>query len=178
MKILAYSLRLVNWLVAILGGIVGFLWFADVINLKTISLYADQANTNPGLRVILIILAVYLVLFNLLYFIGSLFPSKYVSHIKLDLPGGDFSITLSAIENSLRRVVRKLPEVHDAHTNLYKDRKSETKPIIIRTVYSTWEGSDTREVTERIRTVIQQRLQEIVHLKEPPVFQIILSSFF
>jgi uncharacterized alkaline shock family protein YloU len=138
--------------------------------------FAAQINTNPSSRIIVLLLAAYLVLFNLLYFIGSLFTRRYATHIKLSMPNGDFSIALSAIEDSLRRQVKKLPEVYDIHIRIKKDKKSETKPMTIKAYYSTREGTNVQDVTAKIQEVIRMRFQEIIEVKESPVFKIYLTD--
>jgi hypothetical protein len=175
MKVLSYILRLANWLAAVGVGIIGFAWAANFIDLGIISNFITQINTNPT-RIIALLLTAYLVLFNLLYFFGSLFVRRYATHIKLSMPNGDFSIALAAIEDSLRRQVKKLPEVYDVHIRIKKDKKSETKPMTIKAYYSTREGTNVQDVTAKIQEVIRMRFQEIVEVKEPPVFKIYLTD--
>lgn len=176
MKVLSYVLRLTNWLAAVGIGLIGFAWAANIIDINMIADFIAQINTNPSTRIIALLLTAYLIMFNLLYFIGSLFTRRYATHIKLSMPNGDFSIALSAIEDSLRRQVKKLPEVYDVHIRIKKDKKSETKPMIIKAYYSTREGTNVQDVTAKIQEVVRMRFQEIVEVKEPPVFKIYLTD--
>lgn len=177
MKVIVYIMRSTNWVVAIFCGIFGFMWFANMIDLGLVGQIANDVNlNNPSLRIILVVLAAYLVLFNLLYIVGGLFTRKYATHIKLDIVQGGFSIALSAIENSLRRAIRQLPDVHDVHVRIYKDKKSEIKPVRIHASFSTWEGIKVKEVTEKIQGVIRMRFNEIIEVKEPPIFDIALVN--
>ncbi|MBI4834460.1 MAG: hypothetical protein HY811_06555 [Planctomycetes bacterium] len=176
MKVIGYILRLTNWLVAVGFGVIGFAWASDIINIVMIGNFIDQINTNPSVRMVALLLTVYIVLFNLLYFLSHLFVRQYATHIKLNVASGEFSISLSAIENSLRRAVKKLAEVHDIHIRIRKDKKSEAKPIVITAYYSAWEGTNVQEVTAKIQEMIHMRFQEIVEVKEPPVFQLYLTN--
>ena len=176
MKILSYILRLTNWLCAVAIGAVGFAWAADFINIDMIKGFVGQVNTNPSSRIIVLLLAAYLVLFNFLHFFGNLFIRRYATHIKLNIPGGDFSISLSAIEDSLKRQAKKIPEVNNIHIRIYKDRKSDAKPMTIKAYYSTREWTNVQDVTAKIQEVIKMRLQEIIEVKEPPVFQVYLTD--
>ncbi|MFH1226616.1 MAG: alkaline shock response membrane anchor protein AmaP [Planctomycetota bacterium] len=176
MKILSRLMKTSNWLVAIAAGVFGFMWFADRIDLGTISTWAYQINNdNPSMRTILILLAGYLVVFNLAYVLGNIFRRKYASIIKVTVPEGDLTIDVSAIEDSLRRAVKKLPEIAEARVHLYKERKGE-KPIRICTTFSAWEDANIKELTDKIQGSIKMRFQEILDVKEPPVFTTILSD--
>ena len=176
MKVLAYVLRLVNWLITLLTCVFAFLWFVDLVNLETLGGFAVQVNLTPSSRPILAILVVLVVGLNLAYFIGSLFTRQYATHLKLNADKGDFSIALSAIENSLRRSVKKLPEVHDVHIRIYKSKKALAKPMRIHTSLSVWEGTRVKELTEKIQEVIRLRFNEIVEVAEEPVFEIAITN--
>ena len=159
MRVLAYVLRLVNWLITLLTCVFAFLWFVDLVSLETLGWFAVQVNLTPSSRPILTILVVLVVGLNLAYFIGSLFARQYATHLKLNVDKGDFSIALSAIENSLRRSVKKLPEVHDVHIRIYKSKKALAKPMRIQASLSVWEGTRVKELTEKIQEVIRLRFK-------------------
>lgn len=170
-------MKTLNWIVAVFSAVMALLWFGHIISLKTVGDWAAQVNAGgPTYRILLAIAGFYLILFNMLYLLGRWFTRNYASSVKVTSPAGSFSIAISAIENSLRRAVQKLPEIHDAHVRVYKDRKNETKPIQIYTTFSVWEGVNVTEVTDKIRTAITIRFSEIVEVKEAPTFTIILSN--
>lgn len=177
MKAISAIMKTVNWLVAIFFSVVSLLWIGNIIDLGMISNWATEINASGDTyRWLLAIGAFYLVLFNILYLIGRWIARNYTSSVQVSSQSGSFSIAISAIENSLRRALRKLPEINDAHVRVYKLRKPENKPIQIFTTFSVWEGSNVTEVTDKIRTTITIRFNEIIEVKEPPVFTIILSN--
>jgi hypothetical protein len=177
MKTISAIMKTVNWLITVFFASISLLWFADMIDLGMVASFARDLNENTmTYRALLAIGAFYLILFNLLYLLGRWFTRHYASSVQVTTTGGSFSIAISAIENSLRRAVKKLPEIHDAHIRVYKDRKNEVKPIQIYTTFSVWEGVNVTEVTEKIRTAITIRFSEIIEVKEPPIFSIILSN--
>ena len=177
MKTISAIMKSVNWLVAIFFTVLSILWVGNVIDLGMIGGWAtDLNNSGPTYRILLAIGTFYLILFNLLYLIGRWVTRNYASSVKVSSQAGSFSIAISAIENSLRRAVRKLPEINDAHIRVYKVRKPENKPIQIFTTFSVWEGTNVTEVTDKIRTAITIRFNEIIEVKEPPVFTIVLSN--
>jgi hypothetical protein len=170
-------MKTVNWMVAVFFAIISFLWFFDVINLGMIGKWAKDLNEDgPTYRYLLAIGASYIILFNLVYLLGRWFTRNYASSVHVNSPSGSFSIAISAIENSLRRSVKKLPEIQDAHVRVYKDRKNLTKPIQIYTTFTVWESANVTEVTDKIRSAITMRFNEIIEVKESPVFTIILSN--
>jgi len=177
MKAVSAIMKTVNWLVVMFFASVSFLWFVDWMDLGQVSEWATSLNQH-GLtyRALLAICAFYLVLFNLVYLLGRWFTRNYASSVKVSSQTGSFSIAISAIENSLRRAVKRLPEIHDAHVRVYKDKAIENKPIHIYTSFSVWEGTNVTEVTDKIRSVITIRFSEIIEVKEAPLFTIILSN--
>lgn len=177
MKTISAIMKTVNWIVAIFFAVISFLWFFDAIDLGMIARWAGDVNQDgPTYRYLLAIGAFYVLLFNLLYSLGRWFTRNYASSVNVNSQSGSFSIAISAIENSLRRSVKKLPEIHDAHIRVYKDKRNLTKPIQIYTTFSVWEGVNVTEVTDKIRSAITMRFNEIIEVKEPPVFTIILSN--
>ncbi len=176
MKILSRLMKTSNWIVAVAAGVFGFLWFADRINLGMISQWAAEINRDsPSMRTILTLLAGYLVVFNFAYVLGNIFGRRYASIIKVTVPEGDLTIDVSAIEDSLRRAVKKLPEIAEARVHLYKERKGE-QPIRICTTFSAWEDANIKELTDKIQSAIKIRFQEILDVKAPPVFTTLLSD--
>lgn len=177
MKTISAIMKTANWIVAVFFAVMSILWFADKIDLGMLAGWAEDLNTaGPTYRILLAIGAFYLILLNLSYLLGRWITRNYVSSVKVNTQAGYFSIAISAIENSLRRAVRKLPEINDAHIRVYKVRKPENKPIQIYTTFSVWEGTNVTEVTDKIRTTINIRFNEIIEVKEPPVFTIVLSN--
>lgn len=166
-----------NWIFGVVVGAIGFFWVANFFDLSDVARLTTEINANnKSLRLILTLLAIYLVMFNVLYLLTNIFRRKYASTIKLNLSDGNLSIDISAIEDSLRRAVKKLPEIHDARIHIYKDRKAQNKPIRICATFSTLEGTNIKEVTEKVQSIIKMRFQEIIEVKEPPIFTIILSD--
>lgn len=164
-----------NWIVAVTVAAFGFLWFVDRIDLGMLSTWAAEINhDSPSSRTVLMLLAAYLVVFNVFYLMGNVFRRKYASIIKVVVPEGELTIDVSAIEDSLRRSVKKLPEIAEARVHLYKERKSD-KPIRICTTFSAWEDANIKELTEKIQSAIKMRFQEILDVKEPPVFTTVLA---
>ena len=177
MKTISVIAKTVNWLVVVFFAVMSLLWFVNIIDLGMLSNWAGDLNKEGDTyRILLVLGTIYLILLNITYLIGRWVTRNYASSVKVSSQAGSFSIAISAIENSLRRAVRKLPEINDAHIRVYKVRKPENKPIQIFTTFSVWEGTNVTEVTDKIRTAINIRFNEIIEVKEPPVFTIILSN--
>jgi len=176
MRLYNHTLKTINWIFTVALGCATFLWLAQLIDINpVIHWLSTAAQFDPWTRFILLWVAIGLVLFNVLYLLAPLFSPRHASQLNLGIPGGSFTITISAIEHSLRRAVRKLPDIQDASVRLYKDIKSENKPMRLVVHCSTWEGTNVKEVTEKVKEIINLRFQEIVEVKEPPQFQIIIS---
>ncbi|MEK7448609.1 MAG: hypothetical protein AAB019_03890 [Planctomycetota bacterium] len=177
MKIISMLMKTVNWIASVSLGVFALMWLLDRVDLGWVGQVAAQVNdSGVSSRIIGVILAAYLVMFNFLYAFGRIFTRRYISHIKLGIESGNFSIAISAIENSLKRALKKLPDINDAHVRIYKERSKVDKPVRVYTTYSAWDGTNIKEVTDKIQSVVRMRFQEIVETKEPPVFEIVLYN--
>jgi len=177
MKTISAIMKIVNWIVAVFFAVASLLWFSNIIDLRMLSEWINKPNQGVFIhRTLLIIGAFYLILFNLTYLLGRWLTRNYVSRIEVTTKFVSFSIAISAIENSLRHVVRKLPEVHDAHIHVYKVKRPKDKPIRIYIAFSVWEDTIVAELIDKIITAVTTRCNEMIEVKEPPVFTIILSN--
>ena len=109
MKIISMLMKTVNWIASVSLGVFALMWLLDRVYLGWGGQGAAQVNdSGVSSRIIGVILAAYLVMFNFLYAFGRIFTRRYISHIKLGIESGNFSIAISAIENSLKRALKKI----------------------------------------------------------------------
>lgn len=137
------------------------------------------ASAGPGLiwQQGGILVGLYLLLSHGLYLLLAIMVSRYDTHFRIRSNNLEVTIALSAVEESLRRAVQKLPEIYDVWVRIYKEKNREEKPLRIYAGYSTFEGTNVKEVTDKIREVIRLRFQEIIDIPQEPEFEIALTKF-
>jgi len=85
--------------------------------------------------------------------------------IAFENPDGQVTISLSAIEDFIRRSTRELPEVKE----LRSDVKAAKGRILVNARVTLWSDVHIPEVTERIQSLVRSRVQEMLSGIEEPV---------
>ena len=162
-----------NWVVAIVCGFIGILWYLDESRLY----WLEQAEDQPIAGLILFIVALTTVLLNISYLVVR-HVQGYPMRTHIPVRGADSSVTVSlhALRNALVRSLKREPEVHNVEVELQHDRK--TKRITqVRARGTIWDGPDILQTTMKIQKVLRRRFGEIVEPEEEPKFEVHLDSF-
>ena len=85
--------------------------------------------------------------------------------IAFENPDGQVTVSLSAIEDFIRRSTRELPEVKDLRSDVIAGKGR----ILVRARVTLWSEAHIPEVTERIQSLIRSRVQEMLAGVEEPV---------
>ncbi len=85
--------------------------------------------------------------------------------IAFDNPDGQVTVSLSAIEDFIRRTMREMPEVKDLRSDVVAGKGR----ILVRARVVLWSDAHIPEVTERIQVLVRSRIQEMLSGIEEPV---------
>lgn len=107
-------------------------------------------------------------------FLTCRFYSNRETAITVKSPNGIFSIAVGAIEESLARTARTLPEVTDARVRVYKE-KGDDRPINIVVNFEVWEESNVGEVERKVNQACMTRFEQIAGSGLSPHFSMHLS---
>jgi hypothetical protein len=129
--------------------------------------------TASGVKLLLWSLTLAFVVFNGVYILER-FVVKRATHLKAKGEQSEFLVAISAVEDSLSRIARCVPEVHDARVSVYKEKR-EGKPVYIEVSYMAYEDMAIPQVTERLQQVVAHRFEQIAGPEIKPQFSIILS---
>lgn len=129
--------------------------------------------TASGVKLLLWSLTLAFVVFNGVYILER-FVVKRATHLRARGEQGEFLVAISAVEDSLSRIARCVPEVHDARVSVYKEKR-EGKPVYIEVSYMAYEDMAIPQVTERLQQVVAHRFEQIAGPEIKPQFSIILS---
>jgi uncharacterized alkaline shock family protein YloU len=160
-------------LVAVVAAAAALLWAVNVLTPAHL-VVATEFLSPLGLwpRVAAVVVAVYLVLFNVLFVTVNVIFSKYATHLEFASNEGQVSIAIGAVEDSLARAAREIRDIEDVRISVYKERQNPAKPVRVFASCSTWEGVSLPELTEKIRSLLKQRMKDIADLPEAPVFDV------
>lgn len=85
--------------------------------------------------------------------------------IAFENPDGQVTVSLSAIEDFVRRSTRELPEVKDLRCDVIAGKGR----ILVRARVTLWSEAHIPEVTERVQSLVKSRVQEMLSGIEEPV---------
>lgn len=166
-------LLVLDGLVAAAAAAAALLWAVNVLtpaHLVTATEFIAPLGLWP--RVAAVVVAVYLILFNVLFVTVNFLFSKYATHLEFATAEGQVSIAIAAVEESLARAAREIRDVEDVRISVYKERQNPAKPVHVFASCCTWEGVSVPELTEKIRSLLRQRMKDIADLPEAPVFDV------
>ncbi|MDQ7778840.1 MAG: hypothetical protein RDV41_03920 [Planctomycetota bacterium] len=166
----------VNTVCALVLTIVGFLWSINLIGVPTfgraaawahVHILADRTVVAVGCGIVIALVLAYLVLIGLTVKSDGFLRSK-TKH-------GEIRIAVSAVEETLCRAVKSLPDVHDAKVTLLYNTALPDSAITVHIDFSTWEKASFKETGEKIEEVARARLERIADLSQTVAFDIYLG---
>jgi hypothetical protein len=166
-----------RWIVTVVDGVaalvfatLGFLWaigslpvgFVDPTTIK-----ASAWSQWSGWHWLVLLGSIWLILVNVVVVGARWFSSKYDTHLRCRTPDGEISITVYALEETLMRLVKTLPEIADISVTVRKEKLFPERPVRIIATATAYEGISLKEITERVRELILRRYLEIIesHVK-------------
>lgn len=158
----------------VLAGVC-LLWSIDLLGVPNFAALARWVNNIFGGRVFAIVVCGAIILLTLAYAFSALFASSGDNFLRSKTKHGEIRINISAVEETLRRAVKSLPDVHDAHVSLRCNPVLPDAPLVIRMDFSTWEDTPFKEAGEKIEEIARARLEKIADLKQPVQFEIYLT---
>ena len=173
MKTFRFAVWSLNWVVALVCGFIGIIWYLDAPQLY----WLELAGKNPMGGLLLFLVAVTTVLLNVSYLVVRHvqgYPMR--THVPVRGPESNITVSLYALRNALIRRLKREPEVHDVDVELTHDRKSR-RVTQIRARGTIWDGPDVLQTTLKMQEVLRKRFLDIVEPEEEPKFEVRLDSF-
>lgn len=141
---------------------------ANIIPLTYIIEMLGTIYSNTDVRLILGVTG------GLLIFIAIMIVQITVGIIKkektiaFENPDGQVTISLTAIEDFIKRAMKQLPEVKESRPNVRASKKGIT--IVNRVVL--FSDVNIPETTEKIQNIVKSRVQDMLGVEEPVEIQI------
>ena len=123
-------------------------------------------------QVILYSVCTSVIILNIIIFLHFLRIGIYDTHVTNETEEGHFSVSISAIEETLTRSISSLPEIADVRLRVYKYRGKSESPVKIYVRCSVWDTLYSKDLPEKIRAVIQQRFNDILDLPSAPEYTV------
>ena len=83
--------------------------------------------------------------------------------IAFDNPDGQVTISLSAVEDFIKRAMKQLPEVKELRPNVRASKKG----VIIINRVTLFSDVNIPDITEKIQNIVKRRVQDMLGIDEP-----------
>lgn len=144
----------------------GGLFIAVSLNIIPQDAIVDAVNaiyTTTNVRLILGITGILLIFISLTVVQVTMGKIKREKTIAFENPDGQVTISLTAIEDFIKRALRQLPEVKELKPNVRASKKGIT--IVNRVVL--FSDINIPETTEKIQNIVKTRVQDMLGVEEP-----------
>jgi len=146
--------------------LIGGLFIAVSFNLIPQEMITDAvmalyATTNT--RLILGLTGVLLIFISIMVVQLTVGKIRREKTIAFENPDGQVTISLSAIEDFIKRALKQLPEVKELKPNVRASKKG----ILIINRVTLFSDVNIPELTEKIQAIVKTRVQEMLGVEEP-----------
>lgn len=123
----------------------------------------EYALDNLNVRLVIGLVGLLLIIYSLVAVQISIGNLQREKTIAFDNPSGRVTISLSAIEDFIRRSSAHISEVKELRANV----KASKKGINITNRVVVYSDANIPEATERIQSILKNRIQEMLGIEEP-----------
>ncbi len=123
----------------------------------------DLIYTTPNTRLILGITGLLLIFISLLVVQITMGKIQRERTIAFENPDGQVTISLTAIEDFIKRSIKQLPEVKELRPFVRANKKG----ITIKNRVTLFSDVNIPETTEKIQNIVKARVQDMVGVEEP-----------
>lgn len=135
----------------------------DLISPEQITKAANYISSTQDLKLSAGIVGIVLILVGLLTARMILGRMQSEKNIAFDNPDGQVSISLSAIEDFVKKIAQHMREVKELKSSVVATKKG--IHVVCRAIF--FSDSNIPEVTEKVQATIKTRVQEMLGLEEP-----------
>ena len=139
------------------------LFVLNYIDIRHVQQLLAMIYTDEKLRIICAATSAGFLLFNYVFYRIFNVNSRRGGVIAFDNPSGRVNVSLQAIEDMIKRVINKTPEVKEVKSKISASKKGLAIKI---TLILRAEGS-IPEITSRVQELVKKRVQEAIGLEEP-----------
>lgn len=128
----------------------------------------DYIYASMNLRVGLAVVGALLILISVAAYQFTVARIERQKNIAFNNPDGQVTISLSAIEEFIKRIGSSLPEIKELKSDCIATKKG----IDISTRVIFWSDANIPEATEKIQGLIRTRIQEMLGIDEPIIVKV------
>ena len=151
--------------------LVGGLFIVVAMNVIPLNYIIDMLNTlytNTDVRLILGITGGLLIFISLMVVQITVGVIKKEKTIAFENPDGQVTISLTAIEDFIKRAMKNLPEIKESRPSVRASKRG----IVIVNKVVLFSDVNIPETTEKIQNIVKTRVQEMLGVEETVEIQV------
>ena len=152
--------------------LVGGLFIVVAMNVIPLNYIIDMLNTlytNTDIRLILGITGGLLIFISLMVVQVTVGLIKKEKTIAFENPDGRVTISLTAIEDFIKRAMKNLPEIKESRPTVRAKKRGD---IVIVNKVVLYSDVNIPETTEKIQNIVKSRVQEMLGVEETVEIQV------
>jgi uncharacterized alkaline shock family protein YloU len=146
--------------------LVGSLFIVISLDMVTQEIIIDSLNSiyaSPNVKLILGITGILLIFISIMVIQITMGKLQRERTIAFENPDGQVTISLTAIEDFIKRAIKQLPEVKELRPNVRASKKG----ITIVNRVTLFSDIHIPETTEKIQNIVKTRVQDMLGVEEP-----------
>jgi len=146
--------------------LVGGLFIVVAVNIIPLNYILDTLNTlytNTDVRLILGITGGLLIFISLMVVQITVGIVRKERTIAFENPDGQVTISLTAIEDFIKRAMKNLPEIKESRPNVRANKRG----IVIVNRVVLFSDANIPETADKIQSIVKSRVQEMLGVEEP-----------
>ncbi len=143
-------------------GILLVLTACNIISRELIGYTLDFIYTNQNMRMVVGITGGLLVIVTFLVIRVVIGRMRMERTIAFDNPDGQVTISLSAIEDFIKRLGKQLPEIKELKPDVIATKKG----VDVTTRVVLYSDTSIPEITERVQSLIKTKIQDMLGIEE------------
>jgi uncharacterized alkaline shock family protein YloU len=151
--------------------IVGGLFIAvslEAVSIDSVKAFLDTVYATPNTRLALGITGVLLIFISVLVLQITMGKIRREKTIAFENPDGQVTISLTAIEDLIKRSLKQLPEVKELRPAV----KASKRGISVINRVTLFSDINIPETTEKIQNIVKSRVQDMLGVEEPVTIQV------
>jgi uncharacterized alkaline shock family protein YloU len=135
----------------------------NVVPQESITEAVSTIYATNNIRLAMGIVGIILVFISLMVVQLAMGKMQREKTIAFENPDGQVTISLSAIEDFIKRAIKQMPEVKELKPNVRASKKG----IIIVNRVTLFSDVNIPETTEKIQNIVKSRVQDMLGVEEP-----------
>ncbi len=172
MRILKKICVLIVSLLFIANGLLIISIALKMISPQALADILEYINASYNTQLTLGITGVLLIVFSMIGLQFTLGKMQREKTIAFSNPDGQVTVSLSAIEDFIRKAAKQVEEVKELKSDVIASKKG----IQITAKVILWADTNIPETTERIQQLIKTRLQEMLSIEAPIYIKVHVSK--